>query len=166
GGSEGGGATGVVDLVRAHLEAQVAAAEGRALAARITLVGTTPAHAALQSEHKRWCNEIRLTANDVADDAWVEKIVIRTQTAIDLLALGARDDAVGHVVRSLRSLRTDPEAQRALLAELDDLRAKLPPELREGDDALQLDDPAILADALADLEQMVIPRLLQTGDDS
>jgi len=156
----------VVDRVRTHLAERVADADGRAVAARITLVGTTAAHAALQTEHERWCNEIRLAANDLGEDAWVEKIQIRTSTAIDLEALAGRNDAVGQVVRSLRSLRGDTAAEAALLAELDELRAKLPIELREGDDPIRLDDPAILDDALADLVELVIPRLLRAADES
>jgi hypothetical protein len=48
---------------------------------------------------------------------------------------------------------------------LSDLRHKLPPELREAEDGLRLDDPAELSGLLDEVEQMLIPRLLQRGQE-
>jgi hypothetical protein len=47
----------------------------------------------------------------------------------------------------------------------DDLKAKLPREAREGDDGVLLDDPAYLADALADATQLLLPRLFRRGEE-
>ena len=76
-----------------------------------------------------------------------------------------RPDAVGQVARALVGLRSDVEGRSALLAELSELRAKLPPEVREGVDAVRLDDPESLADVLGDVEQMLLPALAALGSD-
>jgi hypothetical protein len=50
-----------------------------------------------------------------------------------------------------------------LLALFGDLASKLPLEAREGPDALRLDDPACIEDALADVEGLLLPDLLSSG---
>jgi exonuclease SbcD len=160
----GGAQTGdeVVDRVRASLTQALAAAGGRTVAARVTLTGTTRAHGTLAADFDKWSNEIRNVANDVGGEGvWIEKILGQTRSAIDLKGLGSRDDALGQLVRALGELRDDEIARRALLEELADLKHKLPPELRDGDDGLKLDDPALVTALLDDVEQLLVPRLLE-----
>ena len=152
----------VVDRVRASLTRALAEAGGRTVAARVTITGTTRAHTALAGDFDKWSNEIRSVANDVGGEGvWVEKIRVHTQSAIDLKGLGERDDALGQLVRALGELRTDEVARRALLEDLVDLKHKLPPELRDGEDGLKLDDPELVTSLLEDIEQLLVPRLLE-----
>ncbi|MEJ7729899.1 MAG: metallophosphoesterase [Polyangiaceae bacterium] len=154
-----------VDLVRGALEEAGEAAEGRALAARITLEGATHAHGALHAGEERLLNEVRLVATDVGADAWVERLVVRTRGMADAAELAEQADAVGELVRSLRAIGDDPAALGALGEALAELSMKLPPILREGDDALGLDDPARIAAALGEVEAMILPRLLDQEDE-
>ena len=154
----------VVGLVRERLEEELQDADGRPLAARVVISGVSEAHDALQDDSERWESEIRSAANDLAGErVWVEKVLFRTDPAIDIEALLARDDAVGQVVRSLRSLPTDEVRIEALIAELADLRHKLPNEVRdpEYDGGLRLDDREQLVEMVQDVERLLIPRLLQ-----
>jgi hypothetical protein len=73
---------------------------------------------------------------------------------------------MGQLVRALAALREDEAAQRSLLGELADLRSKLPAELTEGDDRIDLDDPALVRDLVDDLAQLIVPRLLSREDDA
>jgi exonuclease SbcD len=149
-----------VDLVRAALGHALAETDGRTLAARVRLVGATPAHFALCSSPEQYTSEIRLAATDIAEDGvFVENIVFRTHTTIDLAAIRGQNDAVGELARSLHAMKDDDGELCALASELDDLEQKLPLELREGDGALRL-DPSRLRNVLADVEQMLIPSLL------
>jgi DNA repair exonuclease SbcCD nuclease subunit len=157
----------VVDLARAALGRALDEAEGRPIAARLRLSGTTAAHAALVAAPEKWAAELRAAATDAGGDGiWVEKILVRTRSPIDLAALGERDDAMGQLVRALAALREDEAAQRSLLGELADLRSKLPAELTEGDDRIDLDDPALVRDLVDDLAQLIVPRLLSREDDA
>lgn len=151
-----------VDLAREELSKSLDEADGRPVAARVVLAGTSKAHAALSSNPEQWAQHIRAAAMDIAGEGvWVEKILLRTRTQIDLDALEDRDDAIGQLARSLRALRTDDAELAELCSRLSDLRQKLPQEAREGDDGIRLDDPAYVRELLDDVEQALIPRLLQ-----
>ncbi len=151
----------VVDATRAALARAAEDAHGRALAARVVIEGESPAHAALQENPDGLVAEIRLAAGDVAVEAWVEKVVLSTRAAIDFAGLRQRQDAIGDLVRAIDAARADDDALSSLAAELLELKKKLPPELRDGDDALRLDDPNYVRALLNDVEQMIVPRLLR-----
>jgi DNA repair protein SbcD/Mre11 len=154
----------ILDLSRQHLEQRLAEADGRAVAARLVLCGATRAHAALHGDFERWTGQIRAIANDVGGGSlWVERIRYRTQAPLDGAGLEERDDAIGQLARSLRALRDDEVGLAGLLRELSSLKNKLPPEVREGEDAIRLDDPAFLRGTLEDVEELLISRLLGTG---
>jgi DNA repair exonuclease SbcCD nuclease subunit len=152
----------VVDLARDTLEREAEEAEGRMLAARVRVVGESPAHSPLQQDPERWAGSIRASANDIATGpVWVEKVRLRTREPIDRGALAEHEDVVGQLVRSLDELRQDEEALTELLGEFDDLKRKLPRELREGEEGIRLDDPETLRGALDDVEQLLLPRLVE-----
>jgi hypothetical protein len=156
----------VVDLARRALEREVAAADGRTVAARIAVRGATRAHAGLVGDRERWDNELRSVASDVAgDELWLERVDFMTTLVVDRERLAAREDAIGQVVRALAALRDDPADQATLLGELAALRTRLPPEARRGPDALVLDDPAFLRTVLDDVEGLLLPALLDAGGD-
>jgi hypothetical protein len=67
-------------------------------------------------------------------------------------------------VRALRDTRGDEAALRALSDEIAPLKAKLPPELRDGPDGLRLDDPSWIAGLLDDVGGFLLPRLLERED--
>jgi len=159
--AEAASADDVIDLARAGLTAAAAAADGRPLAARVRVHGTSRAHATLQSEPERWQQTLRAQATDLAGEGvWLEKIRFATRAGVDLGELAGRDDAVGQIVRSLRDLRADEARLAALLDAFVDLRRKLPAALREQDENLRLEDAAALASALDDVEQRILLRLL------
>jgi exonuclease SbcD len=147
-----------IDLARAELERAHDACEGRTLAARVVVSGATRAHAALRSSAEQYTNEIRLAANDVGD-IFVEHVVFDTQSPMDLAKVREQNDAVGHLARALHGMKSDDAALRDLSAQLVDLKNKLPLELSEGADALLLDERHV-KDVLADVEQLLLPRLL------
>jgi DNA repair exonuclease SbcCD nuclease subunit len=157
--SEATNADDVLESTRSALESALADAEGRPLAARVIVQGATQVHAALEADLSKWVSEIRAMATDLGG-VWVEKVVLSTRSTLDLEALREREDAMGDLVRVLQDLRGDEEGLRGLLGELKDLRAKLPPELREGDEALRLEDPAEVQAVLGDVEQILLTRLL------
>ena len=153
-----------VELARQALEREVQAAGGRAVAARVRLYGSSAAHAALVTDQARWANEIRSAASALeGEGVWVEKLVVTSSAPLNLSALREQDDAVGVLLRAIQELRVDDAALTSMLDDLRPLRDKLPPEVREGDDALRLDEPAVLRAALADVEQLLLPRLLSGG---
>lgn len=155
----------VVGLLSKALEAEIETAAGLTLAVRVHVSGTSKAHADLSGDPERWKNEFRLAAAHLTGDLWMEKILLRTRTVLDIEALLNRNDPVGEFLRFVRALRGDSQALGGLLAGFDDLRGKLPPEFRQLEDALDLENPASLETLLEDAEQLLIPRLLAQGEE-
>lgn len=150
-----------LERVRAALETAVAEADGRLCALRLELGGVTAAHAALAADSERWLHEVRVAANDIGRErVWLEQVRLLTRDELDLDGLRARDDALGQLCRAIEALRGGGPELSALMEEFADLRSKLPPVLRDGDDALRLDDPAYFVAALDDVEQILLHALL------
>lgn len=152
----------VVDLVRAALASRAEQADGRVLAARVVVKGTTKANTAIRRDLDRFVSELRAAATDgLGETAWLEKIIVRTRAIIDLERVREEASAVGHLARRLASIREDPKALAELGSILSELDKKLPVELREGEGALSLSEPATLRAMIEDVEQMLVPRLLE-----
>jgi hypothetical protein len=163
--TDAGGTDDVIDGCRAALGGAVAAAEGRTLAARVVVRGASSAHADLVAHAERWEAELRAMGSEFADDLFIERVDVATRAPLDVAALAGRQDAIGQVARALAALKRDPDGRAALLAELSELRTKLPAEAREGVDSVKLDDPESLAVVLDDVEQMLLPALAALGSD-
>ncbi|MEZ4301865.1 MAG: DNA repair exonuclease [Polyangiaceae bacterium] len=140
-----------VDLARTALARALAEAEGRTLCARVSLTGPTRAHTSLHLHPDRWLAEIRAAASDLGGDGiWIERVAFDTRPPHDPASLAARDDALGALVRALTAAPADDAAVAALHEVLRDLSVRLPPELRDGPDALRLDDDTTLRALLAE----------------
>jgi DNA repair exonuclease SbcCD nuclease subunit len=130
--------------IAAALERAYRSADGRPLAARVTLTGVTPAHARLVAQREQWEADARALGFAAGADCWLERLKIATRPptrrsaamepdALDVDALIA--DAAG-----------DPEFG-ATLAELARAVAdKLPAALRP---EMNIDDPAAVAERVA-----------------
>jgi DNA repair exonuclease SbcCD nuclease subunit len=144
------------------------AAGGRLAAVRLRLRGPCAVHAGLRAEREQVINECRaLAITQGAADLWVEKVLIETiatQSAAEALA---RDDAFGGLLRSLRDLEPNAggyaDLTADLTADLMDLAAKLPAELRTGEDPFDPLAPQFLHDCLDDVKDLLLARLLNHG---
>lgn len=159
-GANGGEA---LDRIQQALESALDAADGRPVAARVRLEGACPVHDDLMADPERWVNEIRSLAGALGDGSlWIEKVQVRTRRAADLAALEG-EDALGGLLRTIRTLETD-EAGLARLAEgFADLERKLPPELfetGEEGEANRPTDPERLRVLLEEAKDLLLSRLL------
>jgi hypothetical protein len=133
----------------------VTAAEGRLVAARIVLNGTTFLHGSLHRDAQRWRAELLARAQDQGPDAvWIERVKIATAPAYDIAQLAARDALTKIVVDNLDEAR---DHLTTLPTEIEEMLAVLPPEVRSeveaewnvGQRTAVLDDVrAIILDAL------------------
>jgi DNA repair exonuclease SbcCD nuclease subunit len=161
----------VVDRAVSALAARQADADGRILAARIVARGTTAANGAIRRDGERFVAELRARSLDVCGDGvWLEKVKVETRAPFDLPRLREEQSAVGHLARRFAAMKEDPAELAALAAELAELDRRLPPELRErggagANDGLRLDDPATIRALLEDVEQTLLPRLLEGTPD-
>jgi DNA repair exonuclease SbcCD nuclease subunit len=151
------------DRVRQAVVDAVAEADDRLLAVRVVLLGETPGHRALIADNDRFLNEVRSIVTDVASgQAWLEQLKIATEAPTDVARLVARDDAIGGLLRAIRSTRTDDDALAAIASELADVKRKLPTAIF--DEEFSLDDPGILRRLVGDVEYLLMERLAGTVD--
>lgn len=149
----------IIDAFRQQISEEIDDAGDRLLAVRVVVTGASHAHAALWRNPEQWENDIRQVANDAGSgQAWVEKVKLETRPPVDLDALRAEDTPLGSLLRALQGLRADEAALAELAPVLSDLQAKLPDEARR-ELGLDLRDPRWLADAVGDVEQILLARL-------
>ncbi len=148
------------------IRAALAPAEGRVCALRVRVSGRCAAHAALLNRREGWVADARALATDLgAGLAWVEKVILDTAPAVDWHELTQQGGPIAELVRDIESLRADDARLGALGATFEDLKSKLPTELREGDGALTF-APAQLRALLGDAASLLLPRLLGADDDT
>jgi hypothetical protein len=151
----------VVDLVGSALEQRLVQAEGRLIAARIVVTGATRAHRGLRGDPERFVGEIRARGIELfGSGLFLEQIRLETRAELDLAELCSRDDPAGQLARALHDLQADGPRLAELLEQFAELRQKLPNELRSAPLGVALDDPEVVRAALADVEQVLLPRLL------
>jgi len=148
---------GVLERVRESLGVAVSASEGRLSAIRVRIVGASAAHEQLITRSARVTEEVRALTLDLAGEAWLEKVELATRSVTGRAQLREREDAIGELLRGLTGIANDEAALTELSAELLELKRKLPPELREGPDAIDLESPEALRRLLAEVEQTLVP---------
>lgn len=157
---EDGGFDDAVDLAEAAL--RVAAVEaGRHLAARVRLRGATRAHGELVRRADEVLAELRRAAADVGGGgATLERVAIETTPPFDVETLRGSSTPAGRILRAIAELRAAPGAVSGLVPEVAEAFARLPSELRGGDDALDLDSDACVRALLDEAERRLVPALV------
>ena len=141
-------------------------ADGRLLAARLTVGGACAAHAQLTRDEQAFEYEVRAAALELGPDAlWIESVELATEVPFDRNALAARDDPIGRFARSLDELTRDPAGLVELGGELASVAKKLPPEARRGVEGVRFDEPQELARIVRAVERNVLPRLLAAEEE-
>jgi DNA repair exonuclease SbcCD nuclease subunit len=130
--------------VGAALERAYRSAEGRPLAARVTLTGVTPAHARLVAHREQWEADARALGFAIGADCWLERLKIDTSPPTERAAAVEPDsldvDAlIGEAAGDSEFAATLAELTRAV-------SEKLPAALRP---EMKVDDPAALAKLVA-----------------
>jgi len=155
---------GVLERVREALSSAALASDGRLCAVRVRIHGASAAHEQLAARSERLVEEVRALTLDLPGEAWLEKVEIATRPSAERAELREREDAIGELVRGLGNLSRDEAALAELATELLELKRKLPPELREGPDAIDLESPEAIRRLLAEVEQTLLPAVRGSED--
>ncbi len=106
----------------------VTAAEGRLVAVRISITGTTRLHGSLHRDNQRWRAEFQAHAQEQgAESLWIERIKITTNPVYDIAQLAGRDALTKIVVENLNEAH---ETLATLPSEIEEMLGVLPSELR------------------------------------
>ena len=130
----------------------------RLLAVRIQLTGGDAIHARLRAGHERITNDCRVLAGSLGNAGlWVEKVLVETQGTV---SLADRHDAFGGLLRTIEALEQDPDGLASLAQEVATLTARLPLDLRTGEDAFDPTQAHVMTPCLEDVKALLLERLL------
>lgn len=145
--------TEALERVGAALRPHAVEAQGRLLALRVSLRGTTPLHDAWAGDRERIAAEVQAAAHRIRDDIWLESLRIGTSRPAQALAdrAGLLDPAA-----LLHAIDREPEVRARAEAIIAEIRNKLP----GGMSAVDGPDLSEELDALcAEAEALVLARL-------
>ena len=106
------------------------AADGRPLAVRLTLSGTTSAHLELVARQEAIEDEARALGFGIAEDCWIEQVKLRTSAPPRPVAVPAEPDALD-LDALLAASADDPDYAQAVSELIAGIAEKLPRELRQ-----------------------------------
>jgi len=155
----------VIRAVRDELEKGKDRIGSRMMAVRIDINGACPAHNALSRFREKWINQIRADATDLGQgEIWVEKIGIHTTGPLEMERLATDDSPVGHLLRFIERIESNPENLRRLSGDLELLNSKLPAKFRNEENAVDLENSEWLEKILPDVKEMLVTRLMKIED--
>jgi DNA repair exonuclease SbcCD nuclease subunit len=146
-------------LVSDAMGKAVTAAEGRLVAARIILSGTTQLHGSLHRNDEHWSAQFLASAQDHGADAiWIERIKVSTSPVYDLAELAERDALTKIVVTNLTATHDQPIL---LPSEIEEMLSVLPLEIRtQVEDELNGEQRATV---LSDVRAIILDALATNG---
>lgn len=127
-------------------------ADGRLLAARVTLAGACEAHALLARDPDAFDAGVR--SLDL-EGTWIEKTVLATRPLVDLAALRESGGALGALLAEIERLRAGRETA-AIAAGVEDFWAKVRPSLGDAEDGFDLASPETLLGLLDSAEGLLV----------
>ncbi len=149
----------IYDQVRMELQSTSLEAGGRPLAVRLVLQGSCPAHSILYADREHWVQEYRALATGLGGAGiWLEKVLIKTQNSVSLDQALNRDDALSGLLRAIHNVEIDASVLSGVEGDLSAIRQKLPFELFNGDEPLDLTSPELLEE----IKELLVNRLLST----
>ena len=153
----------VSDRVRQSIERAVAAeADGRLLACRVELTGTSKIHGELLASAENLLAEAQAAALGIGDDAaWIERLVVSTQPQHDSPVSADRRDALGELRNMLADAGKDDGLLQQLASDIGELSRRLPADLRTGaeDAALKAAINGDYADVIGYVQDYLSARL-------
>ncbi|NSL50613.1 metallophosphoesterase family protein [Calidifontibacillus erzurumensis] len=156
----------IIDQIRDQMEKIYQAADGRFLAVRIRIYGTTKAHHELVSAKDHFINNVRALALEVGmGDIWVEKVKIETSYPLDVEQLKSQHTPVAVILDFIHNIGNDEEALIELLREFADIGQALPYDLKTGEEGFDFSNPSLLKQRIANVEDLILYYLTKTEGD-
>lgn len=154
----------VYEQVRATLQQALDGAEGRLVAARLVLIGTSMVHSRLHAEREHWIQEYRALATGLGGAGlWLEKVLFRTKALDPTENQLAHDDALNGLLCGIQEREVDDTALAELANEVAPLRNKLPAAMFGDEDGYDPTGQEELAAAMEDVKELLRHRLLTSG---
>ena len=138
-------------------------AQGKVLALRLLLSGTTALHRQLLENSSQWMEECKGIAAGLGE-IWLEQIRIQTEPTESHLIETDQDTVLGTLLQTISALDVNESSLQALVPELSALKNKLPPPLnRDSVTSLFADEenPEIL---INEVRELLLSRFTHRGE--
>lgn len=145
--------------IESHVETAVDGAEDRILAVRLVLTGRCSFHADLTKNRDQFLNNCRTAVSSSSHGyAWLEKVKDET-SAIDNSADLLDEGPLLKLVERFRMLQENEQEREPLLAEFDDLKAKIAGTVKDTEIVANFEDPVWKRRLMIDVEEMLRQQL-------
>ena len=153
----------LMDVVRHSLEKLYQLADGKFLAIRIKIQGTTKIHQELVVNKDHYINNLRSISLETGNgDIWIEKIKIETTRQINLEELLAQNTPISMILDYIQQTVNDEDTLQELLAEFQDIQHALPYELRNGDEGFDFSNTEVIKKRIQNVEDLILYNLTKT----
>jgi len=154
----------VYDVVRQALEQELEQVDGKTLAIRLVLTGTSPIHGKLLDQTTQWTEGFRSIAVQLGE-MWLEKVRFQTSRKVSLEEMFGKDTPIAGLLKSIQQIELDGDTLFGLVPELSSLKNKLPAEIQTGDEPFLDPSPDKIEGLRNEIQELLIAKLLQHGGD-
>ena len=152
----------VYDAVRRALSREWDMADGRVLALRLLLTGSSSMHTQMLARTAELTEEFRGIAAALGE-LWLEQVLFQTSQKVSLLEMLGEDTPLAGLLRTVQSLNLDGNTILSLVPELNVLKSKLPVEIDDGDDPLFAFSSTRIESLVGEMRELLLSRLLENG---
>ncbi|QOR65911.1 DNA repair exonuclease [Cytobacillus suaedae] len=154
----------LMNLAREVLEIKYQQVDGRFLAIRFRIYGTSKIHQELLISKEHLINNLRSIALDVGlGDIWVEKVRIETTRSINIDELKTQNTPLAVILEFIKEARNNESMLEDLLSEFQDIGQTLPYELRNSEEGFNFNDSDNIKMRIEDVEDLILYYLTKTG---
>jgi exonuclease SbcD len=152
----------VHDQVRQALEKKQGDADGRVLAVRLILTGTSPFHAIIMDESAHLTESFRGIAAGLGD-MWLEKVLFKTEGKEKLHHAMGRETPLSGLMTAVEQFDLDPGSLPERVPEIGALKSRLPADLVGSDDPLLPDAPEQITAFRDEVRELLAGKLIRHG---
>jgi len=154
----------VLERTRKSIEIERTSADGRPMAMRIRLEGSTSISDEIAAYPERLEQQIKALGAEIAgDELWIERIENAAVGKLELESTLSDDSIFGKLLKDILATPDNPDEISGLKDVIADLRHKIPSEAFGTDSILNLDENQTVERLVEEAKHMLVGRLLMGG---
>lgn len=154
----------VLERTRKSIEIERTSADGRPMAMRIRLEGSTSISDEIAAYPERLEQQIKALGAEIAgDELWIERIENAAVGKLELESALSDDSIFGKLLKDILATPDNPDEISGLKDVIADLRQKIPSEAFGTDSILNLDENQTVERLVEEAKHMLVGRLLSVG---
>lgn len=154
----------VLERTRKSIEIERTSADGRPMAMRIRLEGSTSISDKIAAYPERLEQQIKALGAEIAgDELWIERIENAAVGKLELKSTLSDNSIFGKLLKDILATPDNPDEISGLKDVIADLRQKIPSEAFGTDSILNLDENQTVERLVEEAKHMLVGRLLSVG---